>query len=566
MVAGTDAGRKALSGRWATPPWNEESPEWIALDQRLSNDHLARWIDALVGELDLEAFVQGYAKVGVRAYRPDLLLKGVLYEMFQGRLSPAQWTRDFREVEPIRWLLFGLEPSRSCLYNFRDRVGSALEQWQQQILAKAQAEGHTQAERGAIDGTFTAAYGSRHRLINAKTLEKRWQELETAVAADQADASRAGSSYLEQVLALVPQTEAALSASVPPQEPRPEATLGIVEQTLPTPAAAIPSVQAGSSSRPGWMATTPAGRQEQRKKYQRARQRMQELQTRHHQSHNKRSKRQRRPVERLVVSATEPDAALGLDKLKTFRPLYNVQLLCDLDAPFVLGYQVFAAVTDHDLLIPVVEKTQQFTGRWPRTLLGDGIYASVLDLFWCEQHGITIYAPVDSDDAARAKPGRISKRAFTWLPDQQTYRCPEGHLLEFTRAVKERRGQLRELTVLRYGCALEHCQACPRQKACTKSSQQGRTIKRSEHEELVDILRLRMSETGQQLYKLRKQTVELGFADLKQHRGLQRFRSYGLSRARIQVGLLVLVHNGLALLQARQELAASAVTPYKETG
>jgi hypothetical protein len=83
---------------------------------------------------------------------------------------------------------------------------------------------------------------------------------------------------------------------------------------------------------------------------------------------------------------------------------------------------------------------------------------------------------------------------------------------------------------------------------------------------LVDALRQRMQEdVGKALYKLRKQTVELGFADLKQHRGLQRFRSYGRTRARTQVGLLVLATNGLALLQARDRVACAA-SPYRETG
>lgn len=198
MVAGMDAGGKALSGRWATPPWDELSPEWIILDQRLSVDHLARRVEAVVRELDLDALARRYAGAGSRAYRPDLLLKGVLFEVSQGRLSPAQWTRDFRELGPLRWLVFGLEPSRSCLYDFRDRVGSDLESWQRQILAKAQAEGYTRAERGAIDGTFTAAYGSRHRLINAQTLDKRWQQLEAELAADRSAAAAGSSERLKR--------------------------------------------------------------------------------------------------------------------------------------------------------------------------------------------------------------------------------------------------------------------------------------------------------------------------------------------------------------------------------
>jgi hypothetical protein len=52
------------------------------------------------------------------------------------------------------------------------------------------------------------------------------------------------------------------------------------------------------------------------------------------------------------------------------------------------------------------------------------------------------------------------------------------------------------------------------------------------------------------LYGKRKRTVELCFADHKEHRGLRRFRSRGLRRAQCQVGLLVLAHNGLIVLEA----------------
>jgi hypothetical protein len=263
---------------------------------------------------------------------------------------------------------------------------------------------------------------------------------------------------------------------------------------------------------------------------------------------------------------------LGIDKLKTFRPLYNVQLVCDLDSPFILGHQVFAAVTDHHLLVPVVERTQQLTGRPLRHLLGDAIYASVLDLVWCDEEDITLYSSAGLDAAATAGTGKrpakqLPKSAFTWLPEQETYRCPEGHVLEFYRTSQEQRGSRQALTVLQYRCAPEHCQACPQQSQCTSKPEQGRTIQRSEHEDLVEALRQRMQEAaGKELYKLRKQTVERGFADLKTHRGLQRFRSYGLDRARIQVGLLVLAHNLRALRQARAKRTESEATLPEETG
>jgi transposase len=623
MVPCTDAGGKALPGRWRMPPWNEQSPEWIALDQQLPVDHPARWVDAVVRELNLDTLAQRYAGVGSMALPPDLLLRAVLFEMYcQSRLSPAQWTRDCREHGPLRWLLFGLQPSRTCLYDFRDRVGSDLDSWQQQILAQAQAEGYTAAERGSIDGTFAAAYGSRHRLITAQTLDKRWQQLEAALADDRKKAAAKGTSLVDQVLALDAQTEAravaapaeaaapaaipaavptavtavpaeaaasaATSAAVPTAalvqalatmaaaaaapKAAPGPTTDPVNQTLATPTTATPQGETAAAQKPWWMATTPAGRRQQRHKLQQAQQRMRDLQARHAKDNTKRAKRQRRPIERLVVSPTEPEAALGIDKLKTFRTLYNIQLVCDLKSPFILGSEVFAAVTDHNLLVPVVKRTQQLTGRPLRQLVGDGIYASVLDLLWCEEQGITMYAPAGTDAAATAGTGKgpakqLPKSAFTWLPEQQTYRCPEGHVLEFAWASKEKRGPTQELTVLQYRCAPEHCQACPQQQACTPKPEKGRTIKRGEHDDLADALRQRMQEpAGKELYKLRKQTVERGFADIKTHRGLNRFRSYGLKRARIQVGLLVLMHNALALLHAREERPGCATVHQEETG
>jgi hypothetical protein len=44
-----------------------------------------------------------------------------------------------------------------------------------------------------------------------------------------------------------------------------------------------------------------------------------------------------RPLEKIVVGASDPEAAPGSDKLKVFRPLDNVQLVRDLDSSPVLA-------------------------------------------------------------------------------------------------------------------------------------------------------------------------------------------------------------------------------------
>src|SRR5207244_8314026 len=109
-----------------------------------------------------------------------------------------------------------------------------------------------------------------------------------------------------------------------------------------------------------------------------------------------------------------------------------------------------------------------------------------------------------------------------------------------------------------YRCAAEHCSGCPRQAQCTRSPQRGRMVKRSEYEGLVEALKQRMqTAAAKQLYKKRCQVVELGYADAKEHRGLRRFHGRGLARARIEVGLLVLAHNALAILALKEKKQGS---------
>ena len=49
------------------------------------------------------------------------------------------------------------------------------------------------------------------------------------------------------------------------------------------------------------------------------------------------------------------------------------------------------------------------------------------------------------------------------------------------------------------------------------------------------------------LLEVERPTIELVFADFKEHRGLRRFSGHGLERVRTEVALEVLVHNLLVL-------------------
>jgi len=490
-------GKAGKTVEFRSPAWDKQHPHWRQIDDRIPEEHLARLIDEGVDDLDLRPLIRSYQGRGSPPWPPDLMLKIVMYEIAAGRPSPAEWFRATRDSDTVKWLGFGIQPSRSVCYDFWDRLTPYFDEWNAQVLQSAVDREYTSARRAALDGTTVAAHASRHKLMNEETLKRHLEELEETISLEEEGAS-------------------------------PERV-------------------------PGWMAKHPETRQEQRVQYERAAERMEQLQV----ENRRRRACKRKPPERLVVSVSDSEAACGRDKLKVFRPLYNVQLNYDLDSPFILGYDVFDRVTDNGTLSPMLERTCELTGVKPEVLLADSGYATILDLDACAHHGVTLYAPVSENDYSERndrKPQtnqftQLPKSQFGWLANEGTYMCPQGHRLLAERTTWVKRTGDQKLRNTTFRCPADKCQVCPRHTECTPTPEKGRTVSRLEKEELLDELRERMQgDEAKTLYRLRSRTVELAFADMKEHRSLRRFNGRGLRKAKAQIGALVLAHNLLALL------------------
>ncbi len=425
--------------RFVTPPWTTASEEWQAIDRHLPADHLARRIAQAVERLDLGPLWDSYLGVGNRALPPDLLLKVVLYEMHSKRPSPAQWTKDVRESEPVRWLLFGLEPSRARLYDFRERLTPFLDDWNAQVLQQALTAEMTSASRASLDSSSVAANASRRRLLNEERLQKRQRVIDEHLCGAQGGEALA--------------------------------------------------------EKPGWLATTKAGLHEQKQRYAHAAEVLRQRQ----EANAQRRSSKRQPADKVLVSPADPEAALARDKEGVFRPLYTVQLLRDLESPLIFAYDVLAQNNDNGVLQPLLERLVDNVGVKPKDVLVDSGYVSVRHLEFCELAGMTLYGPCQENDYSSANDKKaqsnqhteLPKSAFAWLAEEQTYQCPQGHRLEFTKTQTQQRAD-HKITLALYTCPPQHCQACPRQSACTRTPEKGRTVSRMENEGLLDALRQRM--------------------------------------------------------------------------
>ncbi len=347
----------------------------------------------------MDALVRTYAGRGSKPHRPDLLLKLVIYEHSQGRPQPVQWRKDLQENKAIQWLVYGIRPSQTTLYEFRDRVQPLLQDLNQQVIRTAIDEGHTDGSRGALDGTTVAANATRHRMVNLDTVEKRLEILDQEIT----EAERA-----EGPMPAIETMQAEVSPS--PTAPMAKSSSHV---------APVPESPAKPAA---WKAKTTRGKKRQRDRCRRAKKVLQAQ----HAANMHRRKDKRKENAKIRVALGDPMAPFGLDKLKTYRPLYNVQTMSDVETDLVLAYATTRTTADNGQLLPMIEQTTKMTDRPLKEVLVDSGYPSGEDLAACEQKDVIVYAPWNENtftEAKRAKGKRRPKSPRIGLPTIHRFRA-----------------------------------------------------------------------------------------------------------------------------------------------
>lgn len=132
--------------------------------------------------------------------------------------------------------------------------------------------------------------------------------------------------------------------------------------------------------------------------------------------------------------------------------------------------------------------------------------------------------------------GMMRKRAFTYDPDANVYRCPEGQALPY--ATTDREGYRH------YKSDSAKCRDCPLLASCTTNPKAQKTLSRhvwADARERTDAHRL--TDWGKRLYARRKETVERSFADAKQLFGHRYARYRGLTGVKWQCLLAATAQN-----------------------
>lgn len=476
----------------------------MTLQLRFANDIHVQAVQQTIDRLDRQQLRDVYRGTGSPPYPPERMLAIVLFMILRGVGSPAQWAENAGTKDQCKLLGRGITPSRTTMYDFRDRAAKFIQDAHDGVVADAIDEGLIDPTGGCLDGTFVSATASRHRIYRISQISKRLGIIKRAIAQTD-DAPQVASS-------------------------RPLKTL------------------------PGWLAQTPAGRQQQLARFRRAKAEILE-QIRENRT---RPKSLRRKEDSIVVSPLDPEAVIGKDKFKMVRPLYNVQYMCDFASDLVLAYGVFRKKNDTGTLIPMIEKTQELTGNRLERVHADSGYCSLLELEDCAAQDVELMAPVPDRVGSKGRPTssgepQLRMESFDWEETQQQMKCPAGLPMRRVNRSKDPRSDGRFVYELRFEQSPDRCGVCLLADQCLAVDSKRRTIRRLENQKLLDDQAAKMdSDRGRASVRRRAIQIERRYADSKKHRGGRDFHGCGISRVTAETGLMVMAQNSLAIYNLRK--------------
>jgi len=232
-------------------------------------------------------------------------------------------------------------------------------------------------------------------------------------------------------------------------------------------------------------------------------------------------------------SFTDPDSRFMLNKKGKIQLNYNAQLVVDKNG-IIVANDVVQDCDDRHQLVPGIKMVEQQFGPLPETtkIAADGQYLSP-DITQLEQFELHIPLYGMQKDGR----DRFDKTNFYYDKQADVYICPENKTLTPGRKNKNKI----------YGHTIpystQECTTCPYQKQCAKKKNY-RTITATPNDKVFNQIKARLqTPDGKAAYKLRKQTVELAFADIKQNRKLREFKLRGLPKVKTEFNLSCIAHN-----------------------
>ncbi|AQT68886.1 Transposase DDE domain protein [Anaerohalosphaera lusitana] len=235
------------------------------------------------------------------------------------------------------------------------------------------------------------------------------------------------------------------------------------------------------------------------------------------------------------TNMTDPDCKM-MHSIQGSHSSYNVQSAVDDENGLIVNSDVVSDNHDYKQFADQVDKANDTLDNDCETACADAGYSSVDELEKIDEKGIEVVVPSKKQAEKKKKDDNPFDRSkFEYDKKNDCFICPEGHVLKYSYTNKTKKAK-----VYRGGAA---CRKCRHFGKCT-DQQRGRSVSRLLNADVQEKLEARYEQPrAQEVYKRRKQKVELPFGHIKRNLKVDSFLLRGLEGVRAEASLLASCFN-----------------------
>lgn len=459
--------------------------EWIP------GDHVCFVINDVVDKLDTDCVENTYSQNGCPAYNPRMLIKIIFYSYAQGVRSSRKIEKMAQENIACRYLSANQCPDHGTINLFRKGHLDDLENLFSQIVILCDGLNIIDPSDISIDGSIFKANASKKTTYTdeaVKKLKKKIREiLNEAEQIDEEEdkkfGDRRGYNQMPEKLA------------------NPETRKKEIDRLR--------------------------NKMEQLKKADKAIKRKQSL---------AKTGEEKKLSRNSSHNITDQDANLmKMKKGKTYQPAYNGQIATS--NRVILAYDVSGMGADTEFLLPMIEKTENNTGKKVKQTKADAGYFSKSNIKQINEKGIDGYIPdrqktIEEKQAGDNAVPEYDRRNFQYDKKKDEFICPRNKRLRLAAVEKERR---------KYICG--DCGKCRNKSECAKGKNRYIYIDRQLDKYKAAMRKKLNGKKGKKKYLERMGDVEPCFGNIIYNQNAGHFLCRGKPMVKIEFGLSCVAHN-----------------------
>ncbi len=457
-----------------------------------SKDHICYLIEQIVGEMDFSEFDIKYSGAGHPAYHPRINLKLLTLAYLDGIRSSRKIAKNAQENVVYIYLAEKVKPNFRTISDFRKDNPGIIRSLFRQITKFAQQQGLIDLSHLIIDGTKIKANAYDDRILDKRTLtildNYIDKVIEEGIKTDEEEDKFYGDRSVYQ-----------LPEDLNDSEKRRPSVKKIVKEIN-------KSIREGNT-----------------KRVQKIKSKLQKIDKIMDKKDLKK------------YSLTDSESRFMRNKKETLALSYNAQLVVDKNGLALYGDVVQSSIDKNELL-PAINGLEQDFGQLPKgtKVLADAGYENSDAVEELDKRGYDLFVP-----GKYGSKSKFYKSNFDYDEEKDIFICPENKQL-IRQNWKYFHKRLNKKMLI-YKCS--DCTTCPHQKACCKTAKH-RVIHAYPQEKLLQRIKKKLKTTeGKEIYRLRKETVEISFGDIKHNKNFRMFLLRGLEKVKIEFNLVCIARN-----------------------